>query len=81
MKSNGRSPYMAALQLFAHLDGEALQVALLMPDRIRERWKDLENELTPMYSMRNSTLDPIMRSERDGGLRAPLGHNIGVARR
>ena len=36
-KSNGWSPYTAALQLFAHLDGEALQVALLMPDRIRER--------------------------------------------
>ena len=39
-KSNGWSPDTAALQLFAHLDGEALQVALLMPDRIRERWKD-----------------------------------------
>ena len=37
MKSNGWSPDTAALQLFAHLDGEALQVALLMPDRIRER--------------------------------------------
>ena len=40
-KSNGWSSDTAALQLFAHLDGEALQVALLMPDRIRERWKDL----------------------------------------
>ena len=36
-KWNGWSPDTAALQLFAHLDGEALQVALLMPDRIRER--------------------------------------------
>ena len=40
----------AALQFFAHLDGEALQVALLMPDRIRERWKDLVNELSMYYS-------------------------------
>ena len=38
-KSNGWSPDTAALQLFAHLDGEALQVALLLPDIIRERWK------------------------------------------
>ena len=37
MKSNGWSPDTAALQLFAQLDGEALKVALLMPDRIRER--------------------------------------------
>ena len=50
MKSNGWSPDTAALQLFAHLDGEALQVALLMLDRIRERWKDLENELSSYYS-------------------------------
>ena len=50
MKLNGWLPDTAALQLFAHLDGEALQVALLMPDRIRERWKDLENELSSYYS-------------------------------
>ena len=46
MKSNGWSPDTAALQLFAHLDGEALKVALLMPDKIRERWKDLVDELS-----------------------------------
>ena len=40
MKSNGWSPDTAGLQLFAHLDGEALQVALLLPDKIRDRWKD-----------------------------------------
>ena len=49
-KSNRWSPDTAALQLFAHLDGEALQVALLMPDRIRERWKDLVNELSTYYN-------------------------------
>ena len=30
---------------------------------------------------RNSAVDPIVRSERDGGLRAPLERNIGAARR
>ena len=50
MKSNGWSPDMAASQLFAHLDGEALKVALLMPDRIRERWKDLVDELSAYYN-------------------------------
>ena len=40
MKSNRWSPDTAALQLFAHLDWEALQVALLMPDKIREQRKD-----------------------------------------
>ena len=38
MKSNGWSPTTAALQLFAHLDGEALNVALLMPREEREQW-------------------------------------------
>ena len=49
-KSNRWSPDTAALQLFAHLDGEALQVALLMPDRIRERWKDFVDELSAYYN-------------------------------
>ena len=48
-KSNGWSPDTAALQLFTHLDGEALQVALLLPDKIRERWKDLVDELSAYY--------------------------------
>ena len=45
-KLNGWSSDTAAIQLFAHLDGEALQVALLMPDRIREHWKDFVDELS-----------------------------------
>ena len=49
-KSNRWSADTAALQLFAHLDGEALQVALLMPDRIRERWKDFVDELSAYYN-------------------------------
>ena len=37
-KSNGWSSDTAALQLVAHLDGEALQVALLVLNRNREGW-------------------------------------------
>ena len=50
VKSNGWSPVTAALQLFAHLDGEALHVALLMPVKDRERWKDLSNGLSEYYN-------------------------------
>ena len=50
MKSNGWSMTTAALQLFAYLDGEALHVALLMPDKIRERWKDLVTGLSEYYT-------------------------------
>ena len=45
-KSNGCSPVTAALQLFAHLDEEALNVALLMPVKERERWEDLSKGLS-----------------------------------
>ena len=40
VKSNGWSEGTAALQLFTHLDGEALNVALLMPVEEREKWED-----------------------------------------
>ena len=50
VKSNGWSAVTAALQLFAHLDGEALNVALLMPVKEREQWKDLSNGLSEYYN-------------------------------
>ena len=34
------------LQLFAHLEGEALDMALLMPKDVREKWEDLSNGLS-----------------------------------
>ena len=49
VRSNEWSPMTAALQLFAHLDGEALNVALLMPVKQRERWKDLVDGLSDYY--------------------------------
>ena len=50
MKSNGWSTTTAALQLFVHLDGDALHVTLLMPDKIRECWKDLVTGLSEYYN-------------------------------
>ena len=49
-KSNGWSSDTAALQLFAHLDGEALQVALLVLNRNRECWRDIADELSAYYN-------------------------------
>ena len=61
MKSNGWSPTTAALQLFAHLDGEALNVALLMPVEEREQWRPLQGVfriiLTPTVDWRWSDGD------------------------
>ena len=45
MKSNGWSEGTAALQLFAHLDGEALNVALLMPKGEREKWEGKSSQV------------------------------------
>ena len=50
VKSNGWSEGTAALQLFTHLDGEALNVALLMPEEEREKWEDLSNGLLEYYN-------------------------------
>ena len=49
-KSNGWSSDTAALQLFAHLDGEALQVALFVLNRNRECWRDIVDELSAYYN-------------------------------
>ena len=50
VRSNGWSLMTAALQLFAHLDGEALSVALLMPVKERERSKDLVDGFSEYYN-------------------------------
>ena len=50
VKLNGWSAATVALQLFAHLDGEALNVALLMPMKEREQWKDLSNGISEYYN-------------------------------
>ena len=50
MKSNGWTDGTAALQLFAHLDGEALSVALLMPKEEREKGEGLSQGLSDYYN-------------------------------
>ena len=50
VKSNGWPEETAALQLFAHLEGEALHVALLLPKETRETWIGLVNGLSAYYS-------------------------------
>ena len=49
MKSNGWTDETAALQLFVHLDGEALNVALLMPEGEHAEWKGLSQGLSDYY--------------------------------
>ena len=51
VKSNGWTDGTAALQLFAHLDGEALNVALLMPEEERAKWEEgLSQGLSDYYN-------------------------------
>ena len=50
VKSNGWMDGTAALQLFAHLDGEALNVALLMPEGERANWESLSQSLSDYYN-------------------------------
>ena len=40
----------AALQLFAHLEGEALNVAILMPEGERANWECLSQSLSDYYN-------------------------------
>ena len=49
VKSNGWSDETAALQLFAHLKGEALNVALLLTKEKRESWTGLMCGLSAYY--------------------------------
>ena len=50
MKSNGWVDETVALQLFAHLEGEALNVVLLMPKRERATWEELSRGLSDYYN-------------------------------
>ena len=49
VKSNGCPEETAALQLFAHLKGEALNVALLLTREKRESWTGLVSGLSAYY--------------------------------
>ena len=49
IKSNGWPEETAALQLFVHLQGEALNVALLLTKEKRESWSGLVGGLSAYY--------------------------------
>ena len=64
-----------ALQLFAHLDGEALDVALFMPVEKREKWEDLSIGLLE-YSSRETSCVPAAIRE----CKLPSGSGSGYVR-
>ena len=77
MKSNGWTDGTAALQLFAHLDGEALNVALLRPEEERGKWEGLSQGLSDYYdSPGRLAVFPAAIRERD----SPTGNGSRVVR-
>ena len=69
IKSNGLSEETAALQLFAHLEGEALNVALLLPKEKRESWPGLVNGLSAYY--RSPGRLAVLRRRFESAFRQP----------
>ena len=76
VKSNGWPEETAALQLFAHLKGEALNVALLLTREKRESWTGLVSGLAAYYQSlsrlaglrrRFESIGPVCFSCGDGG--------------
>ena len=63
VKSNGWPEETAALQLFAHLKGEALNVALLLTKEKRESWTGLVNGLSAYYQSPSRLADLRRRFE------------------
>ena len=73
VKSNGWTDRTPALQLFAHLDGEALNVALLMPEGERANWECLSQGLSDYYNSPGFATELeilAVRGFRDMGKRA-----------
>ena len=68
-KSNGWSDETAALQLFVHLKGEALDVALLLNKKVRETWTGLVQGLTAYYQSPGRLAG--LRRQFAGALRQP----------
>ena len=63
VKSNGWPEETAALQLFAHLKGEALNVALLLTKEKRESWTGLVGGLAAYYQSPSRLADLRRRFE------------------
>ena len=69
MESNGWSERTAAVQLFVHLDGEALDVALLMPEEEREQWEGLSNGPSEYYNAPGRLA--VLRRRFESAIRRP----------
>ena len=69
IKSNGWSEETAALQLFVHLKGKALNVALLLPKEKRESWTGLVNGLS-VYCLSPGRL-VVLRRRFESAFRRP----------
>ena len=69
MKSNGWTDGTVALQLFAHLDGEALNVALLMPEEERAKWEGLSQGLSDNYNSPGRLA--VFRRQFESAIRRP----------
>ena len=69
VKSNGWSEETAVLQLFAHLKGEALNVALLLPRERSESWTGLVKGLSAYY--RSSGRLAVLRRRFERAFRRP----------
>ena len=69
MKSNGWTDGTAALQLFTHLDGEVLNVALLMPEEERAKLEGLSQGLSDYYNSPGRLA--VFRRQFEGATRRP----------
>ena len=82
MKSNGWTDGTAALQLFGHLGGEAMNVVLLMPEGERANWECLSQGLSDYYNAPGRLAVFRRRFESDTGnfrnSAHPSEHPMGV---
>ena len=69
VKSNGWPEETAALQLFAHLKGEALNVALLLTREKRESWTGLVSGLSAYYQSPGRLA--VLRRQFESAFRRP----------
>ena len=69
MKSNGWTDGTAALQLLAHLHGEALNVTLLMSEEERAKWEGLSQGLSDYYNSPGRLA--VFRRQFESAIRGP----------
>ena len=65
--SNGWDGATAALQLLFHLEGDALNVALLWPEPRRETQVGLVGALTAHYGLAGGLSPPVREDDPEGG--------------